>query len=142
MSYFYKKSSDENKKAAEENKLRDERFKSEEEKKSKRKNKFIIIAVIVLIIIGSGVTYAVLSPGQYDNFAKCLTEKGVVMYGEDWCQYTQGQKRMFGKSFKYVNYEVKTDLKIRPTWIINEETYERVQSFETLSELTGCDWRL
>ena len=138
MSYFYKKSSEENKKAAEEHKLREEIFKLEKDKKESKKKKFIIIIAIVLIIIGAGITYVILSPGRYDDFAKCLTEKGAKMYGEDWCQYTQGQKRMFGKSFKYINYEVKTGLKLRPTWIINGETYERVQSFETLSELTGC----
>ena len=141
MSYFYKKNKEEIKKADEENKLREERFKLENDKKGSKKKKFIIIIAIVLIIIGAGITYGSLSPGKYDDFAKCLTEKGAVMYGEDWCQYTQGQKRMFGRSFKYINYEVKTGLKLRPTWIINGETHERVQSFEALSELTGCKYQ-
>ena len=140
MSYFYKKNPDDIKKSAEEHKIREEGFEAEKEKKNKKKTKFIIIAAIVLILIGAGVGYAVLSPGRYDNFAKCLTEKGAKMYGEDWCQYTQGQKRMFGKSFKYIDYEIKTGLKLRPTWIINGETYEKVQSFEALSELTGCKY--
>ncbi|MBI4447848.1 hypothetical protein HY643_02615 [Candidatus Woesearchaeota archaeon] len=94
--------------------------------------------MIIIAVIGSLTAYFVLSPGKYDDFAKCLTEKGAVMYGENWCKYTQAQKGMFGRSFKYVNYVQKTGLRLRPTWVINGETYETVQSFEKLSELTGC----
>lgn len=99
-----------------------------------------IIPVIVVLALAVWVGYAWASPGKYDAFAKCLSEKGVVMYGEDWCPYTKGQKTMFGKSFKYVNYEIKKDLAVRPTWVINGETYEKVQSFERLSALTGCKY--
>lgn len=41
---------------------------------------------------------------NYDNFAKCLTEKGVKMYGAYWCSHCQNQKKAFGDSFKYVTY--------------------------------------
>jgi|TARA_B100001971_G_C17899257_1_gene387115 hypothetical protein len=122
----------------EESKEREERFKLEKEKKKGSKKKVIAMAAIVLVILSSWIAFAVLSPGKYDGFAKCLTEKGVVMYGEDWCQYTQGQKAMFGKSFKYVDYVVKPDLRKRPTWVIDGESYETVQSFQRLSALTGC----
>ena len=94
-----------------------------------------------LLIIIALVSVFAFRPGKYDAFAKCLTEKKVVMYGEDWCPYTQAQKNMFGKSFKYVDYQVKTGLRVRPTWVIDDKLYERVQSFETLSALSGCDWR-
>ena len=64
------------------------------------------------------------------------------MYGAiDWCKYTQGQAHMFGKSFKYINYHDESELpeiKTRPTWVINGKWYEKVQSFETLSSVTGC----
>ena len=99
-----------------------------------------IIAGVVLLVAVSVSAFAFLSPGTYDNFAKCLTEKGAVMYGEDWCQYTNGQKAMFGKSFKHVTYVVKSDLAKRPTWVIDGESYETVQSFERLAALTGCEY--
>ena len=120
---------------------RDERF-NQQKLKKKRKNRIIfgVIAVIVAIILGGIITAAV-SPGRYDDFAKCLTDKGVVMYGENWCQYTNAQKAMFGKSFQHINYVEKEDLARRPTWVINGETYETVQSFQRLAELSGCDWR-
>jgi len=123
-----------------EHQLRQEEFKQKTEIKGKKKQKIIAIVIAVFLILSSWIAYSLLSPGRYDGFAKCLTEKGAVMYGEDWCQYTQGQKAMFGKSFKYINYQIKTDLRKRPTWVINEESYETVQSFDRLAALTGCEY--
>lgn len=44
------------------------------------------------------------SAGKYDSLAKCLTDKGVKMYGAYWCPHCQNQKKAFGDSFKYINY--------------------------------------
>lgn len=118
---------------------REERFGQEKEKKGKRKKIIIASVAVLALIIVALITYAALSPGKYDSFAKCLTEKGAIMQGEDWCKYTNAQKGMFGKSFKYINYEVNERLDRRPTWIIDGKTYETVQSFERLSALTGCE---
>ena len=103
----------------------------------------IMIAVgLVMLLIISYSVYSSVKPSQYDDFAKCLTDKGAIMYGAlDWCKYTQGQKAMFGKSFKYLNYHNFDELpgiKVTPTWVINGVRYEQVQSFEKLSSLTGC----
>lgn len=117
---------------------KEEQFELEKKKKIKRKHKIIMVTAIVLFLFIAWITYALVSPGKYDGFAKCLTEKGTVMYGENWCQYTNAQKGMFGKSFKYINYQIKEDLRKRPTWVIDGESYETVQSFERLSALTGC----
>jgi len=117
-------------------------------KKNKAKKIVTIVSVLVIIVaalIGYSVYANSASPGPYDNFAKCLTEKGAVMYGAiEWCEYTQEQAAMFGKSFKYVNYVDHTkgpNIKITPTWIINGERYERVQGFDKLAALTGCDYK-
>ncbi|MBI2548221.1 hypothetical protein HYW21_02625 [Candidatus Woesearchaeota archaeon] len=117
---------------------REERLSKLNQEQTKRKQKIMIIVVVAIIALVAAVVYSMLSPGKYDEFAKCLAEKGAIMYGEDWCPYTRAQKDMFGKSFKYVNYEVKTGLRVRPTWVINGEVYETVQSFDRLAELTGC----
>ncbi len=114
---------------------------------SKKKNKKRLIhasfALIALVVLGLFFVKKVTAPGPYDDFAKCLKEKGAAMYGADWCQYTQEQKGMFGGSFKYLDYhdyQERSDIKKTPTWIINGKLYERVQSFEKLSELTGCSY--
>ena len=41
---------------------------------------------------------------DYGEFAKCLTIKDVKMYGTYWCGVCAEQKKLFGDSFKYVNY--------------------------------------
>ncbi len=109
------------------------------------KSKYYAVAAILGVIILATAAYSVYSinkPGAYDGFAKCLSGKGAVMYGAmDWCKYTQAQKGMFGKSFRYINYYEYQDLpgiKKTPTWVINGAWHENVQSFEKLSALTGC----
>jgi|SRR3989344_3087557 len=102
------------------------------------------IAVIVLIIY---LVFPKSPPGQYDELASCLTEKGVVMYGTDWCPHCKNQKAMFGNSFKKINY-VNCDFNVAecknkgvtgyPTWIINGESYAGEQSLVKLASLTGC----
>jgi len=44
------------------------------------------------------------SAANYDALAKCLTDKGVKMYGAYWCPHCQNQKKAFGDSFQYINY--------------------------------------
>ena len=117
----------------------------QEQKEKSKKTKYYAAGAVIIVLIIAGIAYSVYSmsrPGQYDSFAKCLTEKGAVMYGAmDWCKFTQAQKGMFGKSFKYVNYHDESELanlKTRPTWVINGQWYEKVQSFERLAEVTGC----
>ena len=131
---------EESRKAFEEHQKRQQEFAALKEQKTKKKKIWIGIVAAVLLIIVAGIAYSVVSPGKYDTFAKCLTEKGAVMYGEDWCQYTNAQKAMFGKSFKHIIYEVRTGLNTRPTWVIDGQTYEKVQSFDRLAELTGCSY--
>ena len=113
----------------------------QEPKRSKFKYYMTAVAIVILLIVAYSV-YSFTKPGPYDNFAKCLNEKGAVMYGAmDWCKYTQGQKAMFGKSFKYINYHDFQDLpgiKKTPTWVINGAWHENVQPFDKLAALTNC----
>ena len=111
--------------------------------KSKKKKGIAIISIVslVIIIIASFAFITFAKPGPYDKFAQCLSDKGAIMYGADWCKFTQGQKAMFGNSMKYVDYRDFTkgpNIKITPTWIINGEKYEKAQSIDRLSTLTGC----
>ncbi|MBI2646852.1 hypothetical protein HYW99_00055 [Candidatus Woesearchaeota archaeon] len=115
-------------------------------KNLKPKSKFFLIAIIVGLILLTTIVYSIYSytkPGKYDKFAKCLTDKGAVMYGAmDWCKFTQAQKAMFGKSFEYIDYRDYNELsgiKKTPTWVINGAWHENVQSFEKLTSLTGCE---
>ena len=83
----------------------------------------------------------------YDSFAQCLTDKGIKMYGTEWCGYCQSQKDMFGSSFQYVGYVdceknqqecMIAGIRGYPTWKINGDDFPGRQSFERLSALSGC----
>ena len=112
--------------------------------------KKILLILGILVVIGIAYSFVsgyFVKPDTLDDFAKCLTSKGAVMYGAEWCGHCKEQKEMFGGSFKYVNYvecpenQALCDQKGitgYPTWIINGMPYPGVQSFEKLKELTGC----
>lgn len=88
------------------------------------------------------------SPEELDNFAKCLTEKDAKFYGASWCSHCNNQKTAFGSSMQYIQYVECTEeaeqcnnagITAYPTWIINSQQYLGEQSFEKLSEITGCE---
>lgn len=114
---------------------------------------FIGGIVVILIIIGVVFIKSNSEPGQYDDFAKCLTDNSVKMYGAYWCPYCLNQKEMFGKSWKYINYiecslankagqtqECKQDgIKVYPTWEFQGgERIEGELSFEQISQYGSC----
>lgn len=85
--------------------------------------------------------------GPLDSFAQCLTNKGAVMYGAEWCAHCQNQKKMFGESFRYINYVecpqdpqkcLAAEIGGYPTWIINGEKLIGEQNMEILSQKTNC----
>ena len=112
-------------------------------------NKIIIVfgVLCALVVSGCSITGGSVINNGTDNLAKCLTQKGAVMYGTEWCSHCQNQKKLFGADFQYVNY-VDCDLNsgkcdaagIRgyPTWQINGRDYPGEQSLSKLKTLTGC----
>jgi hypothetical protein len=88
-----------------------------------------------------------------DVFAKCLTVKGVKMYGASWCPVCQEQKDAFGDSWKYVKYvecansdgtkaQVCIDAGIGeyPTWEFGNGSRKTGGLYlEQLSAITGCE---
>jgi Thioredoxin len=95
------------------------------------------------------------SQHQYDAFARCLSDRGVKMYGAYWCPHCQEQKEKFAASFEYAPYiecGVKGDahaqaqvckdenVKHYPTWQFppTGERVERIFSLQELSDRTGC----
>jgi hypothetical protein len=92
---------------------------------------------------------------RYDAFARCLTQKGVKMYGAYWCPHCADQKNLFGASFKYAPYVecgvpgdtrkmqpecTDAGIKHYPTWQF-PPVGERVEGEMPLADLslrTGC----
>jgi len=87
--------------------------------------------------------------GEYDNFAKCLTGKGAIMYGAVWCENCKIQKDLFGSSFQYIKYvECPDNAKLcldkgiegYPTWIFTDgKKIEGRDTLEDLAKVSGCE---
>lgn len=114
-----------------------------------RTKRIINYSVLAIILIAAAYLIYVntkTEPGLHDDLAKCLTAKGAVMYGTEWCPHCQDQKRLFGPSFKYVTY-VNCDLNQAlpecqqgyPHWTFSKgEPLSGKQELETLKERAEC----
>lgn len=111
--------------------------------------KIIIIGVIVFLFLLAFYLYSSQSSGEYTSFAKCLTSKGISMGGTDWCHNCAEQKKMFGKSFKYIDYHNcdkernwcnEKGIYAYPTWIMPEGgKLVGVQELSELAFVSGCE---
>ena len=112
------------------------------------KKEIIVLSCVIVV----GVIFLVMlikvdknTESNYDNFANCLTEKGVKMYGISMCAYCIQQKELFGDSFQYVDYvdcdrnEECSHIMGYPAWEINGSLYYARKDLEKLSELSGCN---
>lgn len=114
----------------------------------------VVVAIIVLLFVigGSGPSYV---QEDIDIFAKCLTEKGAVMYGAFWCPHCAKVKKAFGESFRYVEYVecdprgedeqsllcIEKQIESYATFEFNDNPSTRIvgePTFEELAIATGC----
>ena len=114
----------------------------------------LVFCVLIALMVIAVVVFATSLPEEknYDEFAQCLTDKGLKMYGSVYCGHCNAQKRMFGSSWEYIdNAEctsqyggqteecVEAGIRAYPTWVLPDGTQLLgEQSFEKLSELSGC----
>ena len=113
----------------------------------------MFILIVSTIILTGCETNRENKTSKYDNFAQCLTDNNVKMFGAYWCSHCANQKNLFGSSFKYVNYIecslpgragqtqicIRENIKSYPTWeFSNGIRKEGTQNLEQLSKLSGC----
>lgn len=120
----------------------------------------IFIGVIALLIIGTIVTVLLRSnpspsaPGELDDFAICLKDKGATFYGAFWCPHCQAQKKLFGTSKNLLPYVecstpdgnaqtqicIDKNIKGYPTWEFADGSrpFSGEATLEQLAEQTGC----
>lgn len=114
---------------------------------------FIIFFVLAIGGIFAARMWEDSQPGQYDTFAQCIADSGATFYGAFWCPHCEEQLEMFGNSDKLLPYvECSTpdgqnqtqacrdaEIQSYPTWDMPDgERITGVQTFQTLSEETGC----
>lgn len=119
----------------------------------------LIFIVIALVVLGGLIWWLSTpnGPGQYDEFAQCLKDRGAKFYGAWWCPHCRDQKAEFGKSVSKLPYiecappgqqgvqlQVCKDANIEgyPTWEFGSGAsttrVTRVLTLKELSQQTGC----
>ena len=136
--------------------MRKSRRKRPRNRKLKTTNRFYISVVIIALIFANLAissytqTYtgqAISKQSDTEAFARCLTSRGVVMYGHGQEESTMLQKQMFGNTFWYVNYvdcERQTEyceskgISSFVTWEKNGKKFGGALDFKDLSLISGC----
>lgn len=133
-------------------------------KPNTRDGKIIIAGIVVASLLGL-ITYFVQTAtsgpdADYTEFAMCLNEVNMKMYGSATCQFCARQRALFGQeAFEHVG-EIECDprnpgdqaelciaknIEHTPTWILEDDSGNElhrfdpgVQALETLAEVSGC----
>lgn len=131
------------------------------ENKLKHKAVLLVAGLVIVIFAGDlahkgdgiGNNNANKPAGKYDEFAKCLKDKGAVFYGAFWCGHCQNQKKAFGASVDFLPYvecstpdgkgqlAVCADKKIEgyPAWVFSDGSRQSGEApFEQLASKAGC----
>ena len=118
---------------------------------------WIWILIVLGVLAGAWAGYDYFSYRQshaLDDFAKCISSKGLRMYGAWWCPHCSEQKELFGVAFHYVTYtECGIEGQTRslneqcksagihnfPTWqFADGHREEGILQLADLSDKTGC----
>jgi thiol-disulfide isomerase/thioredoxin len=119
------------------------------------KPKNLIPLLIIVILVLGGVYFWNSSQNSnsslpsLDEFAKCIADKKMTMYGAEWCPHCKKEKARFGDSWKFVPYvecpqniDLCTAKKIQgyPTWEDeNGNLYPGELGLGKIADLTGCN---
>ncbi len=126
---------------------------------SVKKPLVILVVAFAFLVSGCAPKETAEESPEISALAKCLTEKGVFMYGSFTCSICEREKELFGPSFKHIteiechprgkNPEtdrcLKMDIAKTPTWILEKDgqaldRLEGYQPFEALAEFSGCTY--
>ncbi|HEY4475665.1 MAG TPA: hypothetical protein VJB92_03015 [Candidatus Paceibacterota bacterium] len=111
-----------------------------------------VILIFTFLFLKLGFRGGGKSVGILDAFAQCLTDKGAVMYGADWCPHCQNEKKAFGDSFRFINYVecpknpnacLAAGVEAFPTWFFPDgKKFVGEQGIEKLGQLSNCETNL
>lgn len=116
-----------------------------------------VVFIATLLLAGCGQPDGPKAPGKYAETAKCLTQKGVIMYGAYWCPHCADQKAAFGDDFQFVKYQecddagtngnhkacLEAGVTSYPTWFFpGQGNLVGGQPVYVLAKLANCDDKL
>jgi len=118
---------------------------------------FLIFCLSPSQVFGDSLRNHVDSSGRLAGLAKCITEKGWVMYSSFTCSACRAQIKLFGPAADYLKIIecnphdpdtqaqlcLKKGIRYTPTWLLDKNGTEikRVKGYKKLNDLavlTGC----
>jgi len=111
-----------------------------------KKNSWVTVGIVIAVIILAYFLINKPKPETPEAITKCIGEKS-TLYVQLGCSHCKDQEDMFGDNLKYIKiidcfYErdkcLEKEIAGTPTWIINGEKIEGVQTIEKLKELANC----
>ena len=121
----------------------------------KKTLKLSLVGIGILVFIIGSISYLTSQEDpEISELAQCLTNNDATMYGAFWCGHCEDQKKLFGNSFKHIDY-VECDergdnpqpercqiegIEGYPTWKINGQIMSGVISLNQLSSVAGCEY--
>ncbi len=111
----------------------------------------VLLGVAVFALLVGYAVYQNYAPSVYDDFAQCLTDEGVQIYGAYWCPNCLDQKEMFGSSWRHIDYiecssqgsntfDLCPEIETVPLWVGAEgtESLSGRQDLDVLAETYDC----
>ncbi len=110
-----------------------------------------------ILLSGCGEPAGPKLPGKYAEVARCLTQKGVIMYGAYWCPHCLSQKKLIGDDFQFIKYQecddagtdgnhklcIEKGVTSYPTWIFpGQGSLAGEQQMGVLAKLANCEDKL
>ncbi len=113
----------------------------------------ILVALIIIVIVLTGVLIwgglgANKNNSQLEALARCLSDKGAVMYGTNWCSWCQKEEANFKDAWRFISYIdcsknpkdcLALGIETTPTWIFPDgKKLVGYQGLEKLAKESGC----
>lgn len=110
----------------------------------KKSNIITIVIILGVLVLAYFILNKPIAPVTSEEVAKCIGDNS-LLYTQLGCHACEKQEELFGETYQYLNTidcwferDKCGGVTATPTWIINGETIQGVQSVEKLQELTGC----
>jgi hypothetical protein len=105
----------------------------------------VVIAIMGFIVFGKR---AISPEPALAALAECIGQKGIIMYGADWCPHCQNEKNAFGDEFQKIPYIecgkdpsrcIAAGVKAFPTWAFSDgHTLVGEQGLAGIAAASGC----
>jgi hypothetical protein len=108
----------------------------------------VIVECVLGLVLALGVAARV-DAAAWEEFGRCLTNKGAIFYGASWCPHCRAQQLTLGDAMSHVHYVEcaddgkstckKAGVNSYPTWVFGDGSRALgEQSLAHLAAKTGC----